>query len=195
MMGCATETIEPKLYGSIEGVVIDSESNAQLEGVSIETSPATEVLLTKENGSFEFNDITTGSYQVKAYKPDFKTKSVAIQVWEDRTSSAKILLEPEEEEENTPESHLEAEITSWREVGQSDSSTVEVDYRISNTSSSASISDFEVYFDIHTDQRTFNYEISDSQLGPDEKNYGSFKKFIEDASADSVRIAGTWTNE
>lgn len=194
-VSCTTEVVEPELFGSIEGMVISSENNNALQGVSIETAPATEVILTDEQGSFYFEDIATGSYQIKASKPGYKAKSVTVMVKEDRTSSAKILLEPEDEDVDSTENYLDAKITAWRQIGEQDSSTVEVEYWVKNTSETISISEYEVYFDIHTDQRLFNYEITETQLDPEEQSYSSFQKYIEDAVVDSVTIAGTWMKQ
>lgn len=194
LTGCTPEMIEPELYGSIEGVVINSTDNTGLSDTSIETTPATEAILTDNKGNFQLNNVPTGSYQIRASRPDFKSKTVSITVRENRTTSAKLLIEPDEEEESSAQ-NLQAQITSWRQTGQTDSSHVDVEYRITNTSGTKAISSFEVYFDIYTDKDTFYYEIANSELESGEQNIGSFKKFVRNSSVDSVIISGVWVKE
>ncbi|MGM0589422.1 MAG: carboxypeptidase-like regulatory domain-containing protein [Bacteroidota bacterium] len=193
-IGCETKIIDPDLYGNIDGVVINGESQTPMSGVSIETAPATEVLITESEGRFTLEEVSAGSYQIKASKPGYKSKSVTVMVREDRTVTAKIMLEQEEEDDDST-NYLQSEITNWNQLGEEDSSSVEVEYYVTNTSSSVSISEFELYFDIHTNQRVFNYEITNTQLDPGEKNYGSFRKFVKEAVVDSVIISDTWYKE
>ena len=195
LAGCAKETVEPEFFGSIEGSVINSETENGVSNVSIETTPATEAILTNADGSFQITDIPTGSYLIRASKPGFNSKSVNVQVREDRSSSARILLEPSEEEEGSASEFLNAEVTAWFQTGQSDSSYVEVEYKVSNTSNSTSISEYEVYFDIYTSGETFLFEVNDTELEPDENNIGTFEKFVRNTTVDSVVVSGIFTQE
>ncbi len=90
---------------------------------------------------------------------------------------------------------LEADVTSWFQTGPADSSDVEIEYKITNTSSTESVDRFEVYFDIHTNHETFYYEISNEKLEPNEQNFGEFKKFIRDSKVDSVTVSGIWMKD
>ena len=189
--GCTQDVLEPEYFGTIEGQVISTQTSEGIQGVSIETTPATEALLTNGNGSFQLRNIPAGSYQVKAYKPDFKSKSVSIEVRENRTASAKILLEPVEEQ---TAASIEAEVTSWFQTGPTDSSDVNIEYKVFNSGSSA-VNEFEVYFDIHTNQENFYYEVTGKQLAASEQNFGSFKKFVRDTAVDSVTISSVWIKE
>ena len=194
LTSCTPEMVDPELYGNVEGVVINSENNSGLNGVSIETTPATEAILTDNNGTFKLNRIPTGSYQIRASRPDFKSKTVSITVRENSTTTAKLLVEPDDEEESSSK-NLSAQITSWRQTGQADSAYVDVEYRVKNISSSETISEFEVYFDIYTDKAMYYYEITNNELGSGEQNIGSFEKFVRDSSVDSVIISGVWIKE
>jgi len=195
LAGCAKETVEPEFFGSIEGSVINSETENGVSNVSIETTPATEAILTNTDGSFQITDIPTGNYVIRASKPGFKSKSVNLMVREDRASSAKILLEPDEEAEGITSEFLKAEVTSWFQTGQSDSSFVDVEYKVSNTSSSTKFTEYEVYFDIFTSGETFLFEVNDTELEPEENNIGTFEKFVRNTVVDSVVVSGIYTKQ
>lgn len=188
---CSKEIIEPELYGSIEGTVINAINEEGVHSVSIETSPATEVILTANNGRFKLTNVPTGKYVIKAHKLRYGTKSVNISVRENEVSSAKIVLEPKGE---NPGVYLQAGVTSWHQTGTADSAFVEVEYRFRNTSESTTLNQFEVYFDIHNNQETFFFEVADTTLKPRETNFGSFRKYIRDSVVDSVVVSGTWVS-
>lgn len=190
--GCSQEIIDPQLYGSIEGTVINSSTSSGIQSVSIETSPATEVVLTSNDGQFKLTEVPTGKYVIKANKPEFGIKSVNVLVREGEVSSAKIVLEPDGQ---NPSGSLKADVTSWYQTGAPDSSFVEIEYRVRNTSSSTKLQDFEVYFDIHNNQETLFYEVADTALNAGETDFGSFRKFVRDATVDSVVVSGTWVKD
>ncbi|HET6528289.1 MAG TPA: carboxypeptidase-like regulatory domain-containing protein [Balneolaceae bacterium] len=190
--GCSQEIIEPEHYGSIEGTVINSLTNNGIQSVSIETSPATEVVLTGNKGQFKLTEVPTGKYVIKANKPEFGLKSVNVLVREGEVSSAKIVLEADGQNSSAS---LKADVTSWYQTGASDSSFVEIEYRVHNTSSSTMLKHFEVYFDIHNNRETLFYEVADTALNAGETDFGSFRKFVRDVTVDSVVVSGTWVKE
>ena len=191
---CTPEMVNPELYGSVNGVVINSETNSGLIGVSIETTPATEAILTDNNGNFELNKIPTGTYQIRASRPDFKSKTVSITVRENATANAKLLVEPDNEDDSAA-ANLETQITFWQQTGQTDSSFVNVEYRVTNTSSSETISEFELYFDIYTNKAMYYYEVTNNELGSGEQDIGSFEKYVRDSAVDSIVVSGFWIKE
>jgi hypothetical protein len=191
LTSCTPEITNPELYGSVNGVVINSETNSGLIGVSIETTPATEAILTDNNGNFKLNKIPTGTYQIRASRPNFKSKSVSITVRENATTTAKLLIEPDSEDDSAA-TNLETQITSWKQTGQSDSSFVDVEYRVINTSSSKTINEYEIYFDIYTNNAMYYYEVTENEIGSGEQNIGSFEKFVRDSAVDSIVVSGVW---
>jgi len=191
---CTPEMVNPELYGSVNGVVINSENNSGLIGVSIETTPATEAILTDNNGNFKLTKIPTGTYQIRASRPNFKSKSVSITVRENANTTAKLLIEPDNEDDSVA-NNLETQITSWQQTGQPDSSFVDVEYRVMNTSSSETISEYEIYFDIYTNNAMYYYEVTNKELGNGEQNIGSFEKYVRDSSVDSIVVSGVWVME
>lgn len=191
LSGCSKEIIEPELFGSIEGTVIDSQTGNGIGNVSIETTPATEAIVTNGDGEFVLQDVGTGSYLIKASKADYNTKSVNVEVKEDKKTSANLFLVGGDNGANA----IQAEVTSWRQTGTADSSEVNVEFRVQNQSTNKSYNQFEVYFDIYNSQETLLYEVRDTSLNPGEINVGSFSKEVWDAVVDSVVVSGTWVTE
>lgn len=189
---CSKETVEPEYFGSIKGTVIDSETNNGIANVSIETQPATNAILTNKEGAFELADIPTGNYVIEAEKPGYLKKSVNINVREDKISSAVVVMKAEEKENGSQ--YLQAEITSWNDWSKNDSAYVEVEYKLKNNSSITNINQLEVYFGIYTPGTAFYYEVKDSTLNAGEMSFGSFTRYIQQATVDSVAITGTWTS-
>lgn len=190
LMGCSKETVSPELFGRIEGQVFNSETEENLRGVNITTSPATNSITTGEDGTFELNDVPTGPYSVTAKKSGFESSSVNIQVNEDQTATAQIYLDPQE---NNGKKYLSANVTVWTEVSRNDSTFAEVEYEVRNTSKNNHINEYEVYFNIYTSDETFSWEERDTTLAPGERDIAAFKKYVQQASIDSVTVSGTFT--
>lgn len=188
LAGCSKEVIEPELYGSIRGSVTDNVTNEGISDVSIETTPATEAIVTDSEGDFELNEVNTGSYLIKASKEPYNSRSVNVQVREDQTTTANIVLGGGEDASE----FIQAEVTSWYQTDSADSSQVEVEYRVTNTSNSTIFSRFEVYFDIYNDQETLYFEVADTTLESGEINIGQFSREVREATVDSVVVSGTW---
>lgn len=188
LISCSKEVIEPELLGNIRGRVIDSQTNQGISDVSIETTPATEAIVTDSEGNFELNNINTGSYLIKASKEPYDPKTVNVQVREDQITTANIVLGGGE---NATE-FIQAEVTSWFQTESVDSSEVEVEFRVTNTSNSTLFNRYEVYFDIYNNQETLHYEVSDTTLQAGEVNIGIFRREVRDAIVDSVVVSGTW---
>ncbi|MDZ7691749.1 MAG: carboxypeptidase-like regulatory domain-containing protein [Balneolaceae bacterium] len=193
LLGCAPDIVEPELQGSIQGTVIHAETGERIHSVNIETTPATEAVVTSGNGEFRFVNISTGSYQVRASKQGFQTKSAMVMVKESRTSTATIQLLPREDAAKSK--FIKAGVTAWEQIGRPDSSFVNVEYRVNNISESKSIGEFEVYFNIYTDRETYLFEVNNTELDAGEQNIGSFEKYVRDRSVDSVTISGVWIKE
>lgn len=191
LSGCSKEVLEPETFGSIRGTVVDAQTNDGVSNVSIETTPATEAIVTNDDGSFELANISTGTYLVKASKATYNSRSVNILVRENETSSARIVIDGGE---NSSEL-IQAEVTSWYQSGSADSSYVDVEFRVQNISNSTTFKKFEVYFDIYNNQETFYYEVADTSLNAGEMNIGQFSKYVRNSVVDSVVVSGTWTSE
>lgn len=89
---CTEDPYKPETLGSIEGQVMDAETNSPLANVTITTQPSTEVILTDETGFYQIANIDTGRYSVVAEKEDYERKMLGILVKEDHVSNVNFLL-------------------------------------------------------------------------------------------------------
>jgi FlaG/FlaF family flagellin (archaellin) len=190
LFSCSKETVDPNFTGSIEGQVQNSTTGEPLGAVSISTNPGTDAILTGPDGQFSIEEVPTGNYNVQAQKEDFEARSVRVNVKEDRTARAQILLTSDEEEPSS--TNIDAEVTSFFNTTSNDSTFVEVNFRVENTSSNTTLMDYEVYFQIYTPETTFFQEFQGDSLGSGEQTIGDFRRFIRQSSADSVVVSGTF---
>jgi hypothetical protein len=101
-ISCEKDAIDLETFGSIEGLVLNSETEQPLANANITTTPPTNSILTTQNGTFILSEIPTGSYSIKVTKSGFQNNSVSVTVREENTAIANITLTPEvEEEEDT----------------------------------------------------------------------------------------------
>lgn len=196
-VGCSKETVSPETFGKIEGQILDSETENGIASVNITTSPATNSIITGNDGSFTIEEVSTGTYTVNADKKGYVSNSVSIQVREDKTAKAQIYLDSEDE---NGQKSLEAEVTAWNErrvnndnTGN-DSTYADVEYEVTNTSDNIDINRYEVYFDVYTSGQTFSKEESDTMLAAGEKNIAHFSKYVQQTTIDSVVVSGTYTS-
>ena len=89
---CKEDTIQPELYGSISGTVLDDSTSAAIAGANITTSPPTSAIVASSNGAFSIEDIPVGNYTITAQKNGYKKGSVSISVRENTTTDAVIFL-------------------------------------------------------------------------------------------------------
>src|SRR5699024_1893973 len=115
--GCAKETVDPNLTGSIKGVVQNSSTGKPVMNASATTSPGTDALLTDQEGQFLFEDIATGDYTVKVEKDSFTTETVRLSVKENRVTPAQILLK-KNDEEVSPNSNIRTEVTYFENTSK-----------------------------------------------------------------------------
>lgn len=193
MFACSKDAMEGDTFGTIEGSIIDSESEEPVRNVNITTTPPTNSILTDDNGEFEFSNIPTGNYTVNASKPGFRDKSVSISVRENSFAVAKIFFQQETDEAAEQEDDIiEAEVTSWHTTTSNDSIFVDVSYRVSNISERTDVNEFEVYFEIVTSNAAFFYEIDGSDLKVGQNMFGEFNKYTRESLAEDVQITGFW---
>ncbi|MCB9058500.1 MAG: PD40 domain-containing protein [Calditrichae bacterium] len=96
LFSCEDNTIKPEDEGTIEGIVLDQVSSNAISGAIITTSPATNAIVTDNEGKFILPDIPVNTYSISATKLNYKKNSVSVEVRNDRTAQATILLTPEE---------------------------------------------------------------------------------------------------
>lgn len=89
---CEENLVEPQMFGSISGVVLDQAKGVALEGVSITTNPSTSAVLTDNQGKFVILNVPVGSYTVTARKDGFVKESISISVRERTSADASFTL-------------------------------------------------------------------------------------------------------
>ena len=194
VMGCDEETVGPETRGTLTGTVESAETDAPIPRANVTTSPPTQSVLTGEDGTFSLDNIPTGNYTVTASKNDFGSRSVTVRVEEGQTSSASILLEPENGAEADS---LSAQVTNWfndpinRDSTGADSVFVDVEYRAENVGEGA-IARYKVFFEIETaNDGTFRFEAERDSLAEGEADLGGFRKYVR-SDAQSVEVSDTF---
>jgi len=192
MISCAKTNVEVEEFGDISGLVIDSETEEGVRNVNITTTPPSSSILTNNDGSFEIIGVPAGGYTVQARKPGFINNSVSVSVNDNDVTSARIFLEPEEEELPPEANVIEVEVTSWFNAISGDSSFVEVEYSVTNVSERTDASEYQVVFEIITSNETFFFDANGTDLKQGQKDVENFRKFIRNETATEVLINDTW---
>lgn len=198
MQSCAKDTIEAELFGDIDGIVISGETEEGIATANITTTPATNAIFTESDGTFIIQNVPTGNYTIQARKKDFRNTSVSVSVREGQTAVAKISMNPEEQDVDSTSTldDFRAEITSWFNVVEGDSMHVDVNYRVTNSSTTADIDEYEVYFEVETDNETsFFFDISGEGLRAGQNRNGSFRGYIRQNEATDVIINDVWISQ
>lgn len=66
LSSCSEDLVEKVQVGTLKGVVIKKGTNQPLKNVKVFTTPSTETVFTKEDGSFIIENIPLGDYSVRA---------------------------------------------------------------------------------------------------------------------------------
>jgi len=184
-----------EVFGDIEGKVIHSKTEEPIRNVSISTSPGTVAILTEEDGTFFIGDVPTGNYNIQARKDGFTNTSVSVNVREDRVATAQMVMRPIEEDTSASKGDLEAEVTNWFNLADGDTTYVDVEFSVANIGESATIEEYEVYFEILTGGDSFFYDISGEELKAGQRRFGQFTKNIFNNTATDVIVLDTWVSE
>ncbi|MEL7021316.1 MAG: carboxypeptidase-like regulatory domain-containing protein [Bacteroidota bacterium] len=99
---CREETIAPKLFGSVVGVVLlDSDENIAIENARVSTNPATTSVVTDSLGRFTLDSIEVNTYTLRIEKTGFNTELEGVSIIEDRTLNVIVRMRPDSLD-NTP---------------------------------------------------------------------------------------------
>ena len=192
---CSKETVMTEVFGDIEGKVIHSKTEEPIRNVSISTTPGTVAILTEEDGSFYIGDVPTGNYNIQARKEGFINTSVSVNVREDRVATAQMVMIPVDEDTSVTKGDLQAEVTNWFNRADGDTTYVDVEFSVANKSASATIEEYEVYFEIQTGGDSFFHDISGTDLKAGQRRFGQFTKNIFDNTATDVIVLDIWVAE
>mgnify|MGYP000415015252 CR=1 FL=1 len=89
---CTEDRISPEITGAIKGTIIDSDTQDPIRYVEISTNPATQVLLTDENGEFVLEEIEIGEYKILINKDQYENKMLNAKVKKEDTTFINVLL-------------------------------------------------------------------------------------------------------
>lgn len=89
---CEEDTIEPDLFGSLTGTVIDDATGLPVPNASVTTNPASTTLSTDVAGKFDVGEIKTGTYAVRAEKTGYALAVESVLVSEDQATTVEIRL-------------------------------------------------------------------------------------------------------
>lgn len=197
---CAKDTIEAETFGDIEGIVIDGETESGLSMVNITTTPASNAIFTESDGTFNLQNVPAGNYTIQARKKNFSNTSVSVAVRDGQSAVARIILNPVDEEADSTASteDFHAEITSWFNDVDGDSTYVNVNYRVNNRGETATITEYEVYFEIETDNgngTSFFVDVTGEDLRAGQSRNGDFRQYIRDYEATAVLINDVWISQ
>ena len=187
--GCKDGLVEPERFGSIQGRVLDFDSFAPISGALVTTSPATDAVLTGEDGSFSIETALVGAYTITARRSGYSPNTTTISIREGQVGRADVLLEVGDDDEPLP-GELTAQVLNFtNEPFTSDSSFVSVEYRATN-GGETTITDYDIYFRIETDRGLFYQQVTGTSLGPGRSTFGTFRKAILGATATAVVVEG-----
>lgn len=194
--GCDEPTLGPETTGEIKGQVTDTESEAPIVGANVTTSPPTQSILTDEDGEFLFTEVPTGDYTVEVTKSNYESRTVSVSVEEGQAANASILLE-KAPDGGTAADSLVAEVVNWtndrvnRDSTGADSVYVDVEYNVRNSGNIA-VDYYELYFSIETEGGHFSAEVQGDSLDVDQRDVGSFRKYVRQDPAHSVYLDDTY---
>lgn len=93
LTACEKEKIEITETGTITGVVLDSETDQPIKGVTITTNPASSSIITDDNGAFTIEEVETGDVTITAKKSLYTSNSVTVLVKANESTNAVITLQ------------------------------------------------------------------------------------------------------
>jgi TolB protein len=99
---CKEASIEPIFYGSLQGKVVDAETNEPLYGASISTNPASSSVTTDYEGKYKIESIPVGNYTIICKKFGYEKEQISVSVLEEYETVAMLFLHKSEVVINPP---------------------------------------------------------------------------------------------
>ena len=95
LISCEEETVDPIVYGSIEGQVIEKSTQEPIVDARISTNPVSETVYSDENGMFMLENVPGGDVTVEANKSGYLTRFDAVSVTQNTTTDVILDMEIE----------------------------------------------------------------------------------------------------
>ena len=84
--------IEYDMFGTIEGTVLDIDTNKGIENVYVTLSPLNKNLMTDSDGKFTFSEVDAKQYSVTVQKNDYETNIKTLNVISSETTTVIITM-------------------------------------------------------------------------------------------------------
>ena len=196
LSACKDGVVDIERFGSIQGTVIDFDTGAPIPSAGITTSPATDAITADADGRFTIDAALVGTYTLTATRVGYDPGTVTVAVRDGAMTRATVFLREEDDDNGTStDPDFGAEVLGFtNEPFTQDSSFVTVEYRALNRGD-VDIAAYEIYFRIETDRGPFYQEVQGTELAVGERDLGTFRKRLLGATAQSVIIDDTDTND
>lgn len=89
---CESEKLDIVNFGTINGLVLDGESYAPIQGALITTTPASIAILSDEKGQFKITKVKEGEVVVNIKKKDYLSNSLTIAIYKDDSTKMNFLI-------------------------------------------------------------------------------------------------------
>lgn len=197
LTACKDGLLEPERFGTVQGRVLDRETNEPIAGASVTTSPATGAFVTDADGRFSAGEVLTGSYTISANRIGYDPNTVTVAVREAQTTDASFFLA--QEDASGTDVAFAAELLNFtpeifQAVNGTDSTYVTIEYRAINQGD-VNIATYEIYFRIDTNRGPFYQEVTGSNLEATQRDIGTVRKYLIGATPSAVEIEGTSARE
>lgn len=190
LLGCENDLLEPVSQGSIEGQVLDAETNQPLPGAGITTTPPTSSLISDNEGRFQLERVAAGNYTITARLHGYDTNATTVSVRDGEATAAIVFLE-ESVLDTTSTADFEASVLGFSNSFRDDSAFVVVEYRARNTGA-ADIGLYEIYFQLMTNGSTYFHEVSGSNLLVGQSDISQFERYVGTDSVTVVEIGDVY---
>jgi translation initiation factor 2 alpha subunit (eIF-2alpha) len=80
------------MFGTMEGTVLDIDTNKGIENVYVTLSPSNKNLMTDSDGKFTFSELDAKQYSVTVQKNDYETNIKTLNVISSETTKVIITM-------------------------------------------------------------------------------------------------------
>ena len=92
LISCESEKLDILNYGTINGIVLDAETYLPVPGVLVTTTPASEVVLSDENGKFTILKVLEGDVAVNIKRKDYLSNSLSVAIYDNQNTQMNFLI-------------------------------------------------------------------------------------------------------
>jgi TolB protein len=102
-VGCTEETfVEPLVYGSLTGTVLDNTTKLPIKDAVVKVSPSGRTIVPDASGNFKVDSLPIGKYSVQTSVDKYKTDLVSVEIEENRTTTISVLLFKDNNQNKSP---------------------------------------------------------------------------------------------